>query len=282
MLIGLLGGSFDPAHEGHFMISQYAINYLGLDQIWWVVARQNPFKQHMQVSCFQERLNSAMKLIKGSHRIKICNVEERLRFKYSIDTIHILKKSYPKYKFFWMIGLDNVMEFHKWHKWLDIVDNIPIVVFNRECNARIVKSRFSLSNKRLFSKRDLIYNDRGYMYIHKSMSVASSTEIRGRTNVMEFNIEEFLEQSAAQEIRSIKLCTSLFAKMIIVTARSGAHVKALAEKLRVEVKKYDFVPSVSCPINDYWMVVDYHDVRVNIMSDASRKEYDIDSLWYEV
>ena len=130
MKIGILGGSFDPAHLGHLSISTKAIKVLNLKQMWWLVASQNPLKNKNQKKSLQNRLLSA-KLINKNYKIKPLALEENIGTNYSYDTLIKIKSRMPRAKIFWIMGADNLYNMHKWYKWKKLFYICPIIVFNR-------------------------------------------------------------------------------------------------------------------------------------------------------
>lgn len=130
MRIGLMGGSFNPAHEGHIHISEVALKRLGLDQVWWLVTPQNPHKQAAETANLEFRLNQAHNLVTNP-RIKIKNIEQTLGTNFSIETIRALLKRFPATYFCWVMGADNLISFHKWKAWPQIMNSIPVAVIAR-------------------------------------------------------------------------------------------------------------------------------------------------------
>ena len=129
MNIGLLGGSFDPAHKGHLHISNIAMSSLNLDQLWWLVASQNPLKKN-QFTRIDDRLAST-KIIKNKYKIKAQALELQLGTKFTYDTIKKLKIIMPRVNFYWVMGADNLLNMHKWKNWKKIFYLCPIIVFDR-------------------------------------------------------------------------------------------------------------------------------------------------------
>jgi nicotinate-nucleotide adenylyltransferase len=127
--IGLLGGSFDPPHKGHLYISLEAKKILNLDEIWWLVTPQNPLKISKPAT-YAERLNNCYDIIKG-HPIKVSELEKKINSQYSCQSINFIQNYYKNIKFFWLMGADNLINFHNWQNWKAIFQNISIVVFKR-------------------------------------------------------------------------------------------------------------------------------------------------------
>ena len=130
MKIGLLGGSFNPAHAGHRLVSTMAIQQLGLDQIWWLVSPQNPLKSEAEMAPLGERLKSANK-IADHPRIVVADIESQLDTQYTIDTVHALQRRFRDVRFIWLMGADNMIQLPKWSKWRELVDTIPIAIYPR-------------------------------------------------------------------------------------------------------------------------------------------------------
>jgi nicotinate-nucleotide adenylyltransferase len=129
--IGLLGGSFNPAHEGHLHISDVALKKLGLDYVWWLVAPQNPLKPSIGMAPLQNRLAYAAALFERHPRILVMDIERELGTRYSIDTITKLQHRFPELDFVWLMGSDNLASFRRWKRWQDIIKRIPVAVVMR-------------------------------------------------------------------------------------------------------------------------------------------------------
>lgn len=128
--VGLLGGSFNPAHAGHRHISLEALKRLDLDEIWWLVAPQNPLKPARGMAPFQKRLEAAAKLA-ADRRIRVLNLEAQLGTLYTADTLDALRRRFPRTRFVWLMGADNLAQIRHWRRWTDIFDRVPIAVFAR-------------------------------------------------------------------------------------------------------------------------------------------------------
>ena len=128
--VGVLGGSFNPAHEGHLYISRLALKNLGLDEIWWMVSPQNPLKSPRGMAPFAQRMKSA-KAMAQDPRVKVTGIEQRLGTRYTADSLRALKSRFPRLKFVWLMGADNLSEIPRWEEWTAIFKAVPIAVFNR-------------------------------------------------------------------------------------------------------------------------------------------------------
>ena len=129
--IGLLGGSFNPAHSGHRHISLAAKRTLGLDEVWWLVSPGNPLKDGVKdMAPFEARLASAERMAKGA-KIRASDFESRVGTRYTIDTVCKLKEHYPQHDFIWLLGSDTLPNFHKWRDWKGLAGEVPIAVIPR-------------------------------------------------------------------------------------------------------------------------------------------------------
>jgi len=130
LTVGLLGGSFNPAHEGHVYISEQALQRLGLDQVWWLVSPQNPLKSPRGMAPLADRVALAQKVVRHP-RIQITTLETKLNTRYTADTLHALKRRYPNIRFIWIMGADNLAGFHRWRDWQAIFAACGIAIFHR-------------------------------------------------------------------------------------------------------------------------------------------------------
>jgi nicotinate-nucleotide adenylyltransferase len=127
---GLLGGSFNPAHGGHRGISLAAMAALGLDELWWLVSPGNPLKSRADMAPLAARLASAQAQAKAT-RIRATAIEAQLGTRYTIDTLRALVRRYPKRRFIWLMGADNLAQLHRWRDWRGIARLMPIAVIAR-------------------------------------------------------------------------------------------------------------------------------------------------------
>jgi nicotinate-nucleotide adenylyltransferase len=128
--IGLLGGSFNPAHGGHRRISLLALQALALDEVWWLVSPGNPLKPAAGMAPLSARFASARRYARRAP-IRVTAIERDLRTRFTIDTLHALAQRYPGTDFVWLMGTDNLAQFHRWHKWRGIALTMPIAVVAR-------------------------------------------------------------------------------------------------------------------------------------------------------
>ncbi len=128
--IGLLGGSFNPPHVGHVLISQVALSRLGLDRIWWIVTPGNPLKATDELPPLEDRLALCRDLVADS-RIVVTGFEAQLETTYTAATLSFLRRRHPQVDFVWVMGADCLAEFHRWQQWRDIFRLLPIAVVDR-------------------------------------------------------------------------------------------------------------------------------------------------------
>lgn len=132
--VGLLGGSFDPPHEGHVHITRWALRRFRLDAVWWLVSPGNPLKEHGPAP-IARRMAAARDMFPApgvpADRIEVTDIEESLETRYTADTLAALKRIYPGVRFTWLMGADNLATFHRWEDWRWIMESFPIGVLGR-------------------------------------------------------------------------------------------------------------------------------------------------------
>jgi nicotinate-nucleotide adenylyltransferase len=128
--IGLLGGSFNPAHRGHRRISLAALEALGLDEVWWLASPGNPLKSQAGMAPLEARLARARQVARRAP-IRISDFERRAGTRFTVDTLAVLRKRYPHLHFVWLMGEDILPEFHRWKEWRKIARMLPIAVLSR-------------------------------------------------------------------------------------------------------------------------------------------------------
>jgi nicotinate-nucleotide adenylyltransferase len=182
MVVGLLGGSFDPAHEGHVHITREALKRMGLDQVWWLVSPGNPLKAR-QPAPMADRMARAQAVMRDP-RVKITALEEWLGIRATIDTITRLRAIYPGVTFVWLMGADNLVQFHRWGRWRDILRSVAVGVLARPGAG--VQARMSVA-ARAFRVHQVARGEnlRGrkapvWAFVNLPMNDASSTEIRAK------------------------------------------------------------------------------------------------------
>ena len=129
-LTGLLGGSFNPAHGAHRKITLFALNALGLDEVWWLVSPGNPLKPLTGMAPLAARVRSARAMARRAP-IRVTAIERELATRFTVDTLRALKRRYPGRRFVWLMGADNLAQFHRWKDWRAIARSMPIAVIAR-------------------------------------------------------------------------------------------------------------------------------------------------------
>lgn len=182
MSVGLLGGSFDPPHQGHAHITREALKRFGLDQVWWLVSPGNPLKRQGPAPMAQ-RLRAAKQVIQHP-RVRVTDLEARMGTRFTAETLAQLKARYPGVRFVWLMGADNLATFHQWDRWREILCGVPIGVLARpgqRISARMspAASRFERFRIRGREAARLVLADPpSWCFVNVPMVDISSTEIR--------------------------------------------------------------------------------------------------------
>lgn len=182
--IGLLGGSFDPPHEGHVHITRWALRTLALDRVWWLVSPGNPLKARGPAEI--ERRLEACRRIMRHPRVDITDIERHLGTRYTAQTLAALSRRYGGVRFVWLMGADNLKSFHRWEAWEWIMRNYPIGVLARpgeQLRAGLSPAAQRFADRRLpqGGAAELGHGDvPRWVLITGPMSGRSSTEIRDR------------------------------------------------------------------------------------------------------
>ena len=184
--VGLLGGSFNPAHDGHLHISQEALKRLGLDQIWWLVSPQNPLKERAGMAPLAERVAGARAKCAGNRRIRVTAIETELKTTYTAQTLERLRRRYPAIRFVWLMGSDNLIQIPRWKNWHKIFILTPIAVFTRptyDSRALVGKAAHRFRRRRLPQTAIRRLSRRStpvWAFLRFRRHSASATEIRIR------------------------------------------------------------------------------------------------------
>lgn len=184
MTVGLLGGSFDPAHQGHVDISHAALKRFGLDQLWWLVTPGNPLKEHAPAA-LARRVTAAREIMRHP-RVTVTDLEAQLGTRYTAETLRALRVLYPRVRFVWLMGADNLASFHQWKDWHDIMQSVPVGVLARpgaRIAARLSPAARIYGTTRLKgsqSQRLARATPPAWCFVNVPMSHASSTAIRAK------------------------------------------------------------------------------------------------------
>ncbi len=183
--VGLFGGSFNPAHQGHRAASLLALRRLRLDCIWWLVSPGNPLKDKRELAPLPARIEAARE-IAAHPRIKISGIETAIGMTYSFETVAYLKRRCPGVHFVWIMGADNLAGFHRWRRWRDLINLAPIAIIDRPGST--LKSMSTRAAQVLAPYR-LDENAAAHLatapppafvFLHGPRSTQSSTELRNR------------------------------------------------------------------------------------------------------
>ena len=182
--IGLLGGSFDPAHDGHAHITREALKRFGLDEVWWLVSPGNPLKER-EPAPLARRMDAARQVMRHP-RVRITALEDDLGTRFTAETLAGLQRAYPGVVFVWLMGADNLASFHRWDRWREIMGRVPVGVLARpgeRLSARLSPAarRFRAARLRAREARRLPgMEPPAWCFVNVPMSGASSTLIRAR------------------------------------------------------------------------------------------------------
>jgi nicotinate-nucleotide adenylyltransferase len=183
--IGLLGGSFNPAHEGHRHISLLALKRLRLDQVWWMVTPQNPLKSTRETAPFDERMRAAARVARHP-RIRVTDVERKLGTQHTADTLALLLPRFPNCRFVWLMGADNLLQVSDWKDWQRIFRLVPIAVFSRPPYSKpavMARSALVFADSRVAEWRGgslATLMPPAWVFLHTPPHAGSATRIRAR------------------------------------------------------------------------------------------------------
>ncbi len=183
--IGLLGGSFNPPHEAHRLISLIAMRRLKLDAVWWLVTPGNPLKDTTILPDIAIRMEWA-RHIKHHPRIHITDIENRIGTRFSVDTLKWLKRRTPNTRFVWLMGSDNLVSFHLWKDWRTISDLMPMAVIDRPgstlkaTHSRAASALRAYRHPESLQKGLLGHKAPAWIMLHDKRSALSSTSLRAQ------------------------------------------------------------------------------------------------------
>ncbi|MGF1639402.1 MAG: nicotinate-nucleotide adenylyltransferase [Rhodospirillales bacterium] len=184
--IGLLGGSFDPAHAGHRYISLAALGRLRLDEVWWLVSPQNPLKT-ATASALEDRLETARR-VAAHPSIRVTDIERTLGTVYTVDTLRALVRRCPAVRFVWLIGADNLVQIPRWRRWRKIFTSVPIAVFARppySFKALTGRAARRFASARIAEARSAALAEMrppAWVFLHTRPHPESATRIRAARN----------------------------------------------------------------------------------------------------
>ncbi len=315
--IGLLGGSFNPAHPGHRHVSLEALKRLGLDEVWWLVSPQNPLKSDDGMEPLATRVARARQLALHP-RIRVEAPELLLGTRYTLDTVRALKRVYPRAKFVWLMGADILPQLVDWADWRDLFAAIPIAAFARPgwgYAALVSKAPRTFARSRLGAaeaRKLASCEPPAWCFIPSRLDSHSATAIRavrprrmrakGKTipaqksstgarqlpdrsiaiDALLSLVRRSLDDDKAEDVVVIDLKgKSAFADyMVIATGRSNRQVVAIADHLAEKLKQagHGYIPVEGKQGGD-WVLVDAGDVVVHVFRPEPRAFYALEKMW---
>ena len=185
--IGVMGGSFNPPHEGHARVAMTALRRLGLDQLWWLVTPGNPLKQHNGLAPLANRM-AACRALATDPRMHVTAFEAELGTPYTAATLAFLKQRFPSVTFIWVMGADNLATFHRWQDWRGIARALPIALVDRpgwRLKGLASPAAHALSRQRI-NERDaatlgVFHGPPQWTLLTTRLSDASSTRLRAKS-----------------------------------------------------------------------------------------------------
>jgi nicotinate-nucleotide adenylyltransferase len=183
--VGLFGGSFNPAHEGHLVVARAALERLGLDEVWWLVSPQNPLKTKGGMAPLAERFAGAVALARRPG-MRVTDIESALGTAYTAETIRRLRARYRRHAFVWLMGADNLAQIPAWKGWKTIFAAVPVAIFARPqyhapavfgaASRRFGRGRLPEREARLLARKA----PPAWVFVHSRLVPASATAIRAR------------------------------------------------------------------------------------------------------
>ncbi|KAF0118671.1 MAG: putative nicotinate-nucleotide adenylyltransferase (NadD-like) [Rhodospirillaceae bacterium] len=307
--VGLLGGSFNPAHGGHVHISQMAIRALGISEVWWLVSPQNPLKPIMGMAPMAERLARAQAVAATDPRLFVSDLEARLGTRYTVDTVDRLRRRYRRCRFIWLMGADNLAQVSQWRRWPRLFHMVPVAVLARwpyslkalagAAARRFVHERVSPKKARILAGRKAP----AWVFLPIRPHPESATRIRATATLwwegaclsqrkspvhacdmhhsLSATLPTSLANDKAEDIIVVDLNgkTSIADYMVIATGRSSRQVGAMAEHLMERLKAQGVVVSLEGMRECDWVLLDAGDVVVHLFRPEVRMFYNLEKMW---
>jgi nicotinate-nucleotide adenylyltransferase len=182
MVVGLLGGSFDPAHDGHVHITHQALQRIGLDRVWWLVSPGNPLKANAPAP-MALRIARAREKLGDDPRVVVTDLEARLGTRATIDTLRRLQALYPGVRFVWIMGADNLVQFHRWRNWRQIMARVPVAVMARPgagLSARLSVTARAFRGAQVAADQLAHRKAPAWSFVNMPLHTASSSVIRAK------------------------------------------------------------------------------------------------------
>jgi nicotinate (nicotinamide) nucleotide adenylyltransferase/ribosome silencing factor RsfS/YbeB/iojap len=320
--IGLLGGSFNPAHRGHLHLSLTALKHLDLDEVWWLVSPQNPLKPVAGMAPSAARLDQARQVAAGHRHIRVTDIENRLgSSRYTVDTLKALCRRFPRLRFVWLMGGDNLLQIRQWERWTEIFRIVPVAVFDRpsyapKALAGLAAQRFARSRVPVRAARRLAgTKPPAWVFFHTRLDPSSATRIRSerkpdlsqtftgqgpelatisalrsRTRltrqappqeILDLAMSA-LEDGKAEDIVTIDLAgKTTIADYMVVASGRSARQVAALTEHLEEALSRRARIAIEGKAQGDWVLIDAGDVIVHLFRPEIRAYYNLEKLWSE-
>lgn len=317
--IGLLGGSFNPAHGGHLHVSLLALQRLDLDEVWWLVSPQNPLKPVKGMAPFAKRLAGAVALAKDHPRIDVSPIEAALGTLYTADTVAALERRFPRTRFVWLMGADNLAQLPRWKRWVELMERVPIAVFDRprtslRALAGQAAQRFAHVRIAGDAARRLVeMKSPAWAFFHTRLDPRSATELRKRRvtrtrKPLETQKEKAtvtalparhrrkaqpagqpallptilasLEDGKAEDVVTIDLAGKTdIADYMVIASGRSARQVTALTDHLLDALPKKWRSSVEGKAQGDWVLIDAGDVIVHLFRPEIRAHYNLEKMW---
>jgi nicotinate (nicotinamide) nucleotide adenylyltransferase/ribosome silencing factor RsfS/YbeB/iojap len=317
--IGLLGGSFNPAHGGHLHVSRVALQRLDLDEVWWLVSPQNPLKPVKGMAPFGKRLAGAEAFAKGHPRIKVSAIEASLATSYTADTVAALGHRFPHTRFVWLMGGDNLAQLPRWKRWVELMESVPVAVLDRpqtsqRALAGKAAQRFARARVTAEAARDLAeMKAPAWVFFHTRLDPRSATEVRKRQVTRARKPQEkpkedatvtslparrrrktsptdppallttivtSLEDGKAEDIVTIDLAGKTeIADYMVIASGRSARQVTALTDHLLEALPKKWRSSVEGKAHGDWVLIDAGDVLIHLFRPDIRAHYNLAKMW---
>ncbi len=315
--VGILGGSFNPAHDGHVHISLLALKLLHLDEVWWMVSPQNPLKSAADIAPFDERMDGARALARHPD-ILVTDIEARLGTTYTADTLAKLATCFPRTHFVWLMGADNLAQISKWQRLTRIFHLVTIAVFDRapySFDALAGKAAHAFARFKLRHRDARSLAERGppgWIFFHTRLHPATATAIRsGRAahrrqrtggagaatrrkkppppkpvmpppdKLLEL-VQRELDDHKAEDIVVIDLIgkSTIGDYMVLATGQSSRQITTMADRLVRLLKSHGLGGLTPEGMRQAdWILIDAGDIVIHLFRPEIREFYSLEKMW---
>ncbi len=318
--IGLLGGSFNPAHRGHLHLSLAALSRLDLDEVWWMVSPQNPLKPVVNMAPFAERIEEAQRVAASHPSICVTDIEAHLGGSlYTADTLQRLTRRFPRLRFVWLMGADNLVQLPRWARWTEIFARVPVAVFDRppyshRALAGIAARRFSRNRLPENRARRLAETKPpAWAFFHTLLDPTSATRIRSERAEPASQMEQqtqlatitplptrrrqrqsspaesreildlvlkTLDDGKAEDVVTINLAgKTTIADYMVVATARSARQVAALTDHLEEVVSPRIKIAIEGKEQGDWVLIDASDVIVHVFRPEIRAYYNLEKMW---